>query len=674
MNNRDVRCPKRPDGSSLEYPDLGSITNVTANKSVNSGFESKVLIDVMNEIEGKCVTIIRQCKSQYPVVDKSNEKSWITSIDQDNKVVLAHTIEKSEFPILYNTPRMCDPGITESKNWSLQNYIETRLFLFKYKYNNGKNIVGRNTNTCSTQILFDFRPFIFSMSEPGTRTKLYINQWIQPSESRKIGFQSFVLISKKPIQPKDTTLNIFTKMVKNIQARTLGKGGTQSFRNGGNALNIGTDDASISAFLKFIQDYDGVGFIEDDNSRYLPPINNRATLNISLTNDVIRIFYFDLIHDEVVRKDEVFRNFKTRFLNEFRAFGNNEKAIQAGPTGKTIVAKSYSFYQSILRNRASSSGKIDYKSANGTTPLRQIPAFFKTVGDLAQYMYAGKYNTFVASGDRMGIAVGLYVNAKSGVPVRCMIEDSITGFVVYTNKENIRFRSRDTCASKVPGGNACVKNSSLKISSKEFEDGLKKSLKPGELRIVDEIEAKKPKGTRELYKLARVNNLNDSAVKNLLMKINADGKISTNANMKRVLNTILNKYKNKPNTEISRKAVNLKSTLFPTNIRTTRSGAQYNMRKQNLNSFLRRLGVSNQTKYLNQLDRPNSNLNTIKSQARKDVYRNSVNKLTNMTNTEKKNIMNKMNLPGSNVNSILRMARNVNTKRKGETLKRKRTA
>ena len=669
-----VRCPKKPDGSSLEYPDLSSITNVTANRSTSSGFETKVLIDVMNEMEGKCVTMMRQCKSQYPVVNKSNEKSWITCIDQENKTVLAHTIEKSDFPILYNVPRMCDPGITESKNWSLHHYIETRLYLYKYKYNNGKNIAGRNTNTCSTQILFDFRPFIFSISDPvANGKKLYINQWIQPSD-KKLGFQSYVLISRKPIQQKNTTIDIFKSMIKRFQERVLGNSGTSSFRNGGSALNIGTDDASINAFIKFLQDYDGVGFIENENSPYLPPKNNNAKLDIPLTNDILRMFYFDLTHDEIVKKTEVFRNFKTRFLNELRSFGDKGQAIQVGPTGKTITQRSYSLYQSLLKNRLSSSGKSDYKTFNGKTPLRQIPAFFKTVGDLAQYMYAGKYNTFVASGDRMGLALGLYVNAKIGVAVKCMIEDTSTGFIVYTNQENIQFRPRKTCATTISNGKAaCVRNNALKITSQEFEDGLKKSLPPAGLRVVDEIEAKKSRGSRELYKMARVNNLNDSVVRNLLTKINADSKVNTNSDMERVLNDILNKYKNKPNSEISRKAVNLKSTLFPKNVRTTRSGVQYNSRKQNLSTFLNSLRVSNKTKYLNQLNRPNSNLNTIKAQARKESFRNALNKLTNITNSEKKNIITRMNQPGSNLNTLYKTALNMNTKRKGGGQKRKRT-
>lgn len=664
-------CSRQPDGSSLEYPDLSSITNVTAGRGATSGFESKVLIDVINEIEGKCISIMTQCKSLYPQVDKNNEKSWITSIDQDNRIVLAHTIEKSEFPILYNTPRMCDPGITESKNWSLQNYIETRLFLFKYKYNYGKDIVSRDTNRCMTQVLFDFRPFIFSISDPTNGgKKLYINQWIQPSD-KKMGFQSFVLISRKPISQKYTTLQIFKSIVKKIQSRRLGEGGTQSFRGGGNNLNIG--NTNIDGFLKFIQDYDGVGFIEDENSSYLPPKNNKANLNIPLTNDILRMFYFDLIHDDVVKKSEDFRNFKLRFMSELKTFGDNQQAMQVGPTGKTIVGRSYAYYKSLLKNRLSPSGKIDYKYANGSSPIRQIPAFFKTVGDLAQYMYAGKYNTFVASGDRMGIAVGLYVNAKSGIPVKCMIEDSITGFIVYTNQSNITFRSRDSCSTRVVGGTACLRPESTRINGKQFVDNIKKSLKPEQLRVVEEIEARKPRGSRELYRTARVSNLNDSAVMNLLAKINSDGKISTNADMERVLKNILNRYRNKPNSEISRKATNLRSTLFPSNIRTTRSGAQYDLRKQNLNRYLIELRIQNRNKYLNMLNKPNSNLNTIKGQARRDAFKIALNKLTNITNMEKTNFRSKMNQQGANAKTIYMQAVNMNRMRKSGGAKRRRT-
>ena len=42
-----VRGCNKPDGSSLQY-DLSEVRNVTNNASAKSGFEAKILIDVMN--------------------------------------------------------------------------------------------------------------------------------------------------------------------------------------------------------------------------------------------------------------------------------------------------------------------------------------------------------------------------------------------------------------------------------------------------------------------------------------------------------------------------------------------------------------------------------------------------------------------------------------------------
>lgn len=131
VNN--VRSCAGPDGTFVDYPDLREFGQDQAlnNTRITSGFESRILVDVMRALRSRCVSMLDQCKSLYPDVTPQTQYNWLTSIDQDNKVGLAHTIEQSNFPILYNTPRMCDPGITMSKNWSLTNYIETRLFLFK---------------------------------------------------------------------------------------------------------------------------------------------------------------------------------------------------------------------------------------------------------------------------------------------------------------------------------------------------------------------------------------------------------------------------------------------------------------------------------------------------------------------------------------------------------------
>jgi len=87
-----------------------------------------------------------------------------------------------------------------------------------------------------------------------------------------------------------------------------------------------------------------------------------------------------------------------------------------------------------------------------------IPAFLKTLGDLSQYVYAAKYQTVVATGDRMGVGAGLYINAKSNKKVKCMIEDSTTGFVIYSGFTNLKFRRRSTCNVQVNDTQACSLN------------------------------------------------------------------------------------------------------------------------------------------------------------------------------------------------------------------------
>src|SRR6056300_2006147 len=116
-NNR--RCDV--DGSKMYYK-INDIANVTVNKT--GGMEAKFLIDTLKAIRGQCFTVHQQCKGLYPVVSgKDQGRKWLTSIDQDNDISLQHTLDKSDIPILYNTPRFCDPGMTKSKNWSLKNYI-----------------------------------------------------------------------------------------------------------------------------------------------------------------------------------------------------------------------------------------------------------------------------------------------------------------------------------------------------------------------------------------------------------------------------------------------------------------------------------------------------------------------------------------------------------------------
>ena len=169
--------------------------------------------------------------------------------------------------------------------------------------------------------------------------------------------------------------------------------------------------------------------------------------------------------------------------------------------------KSFSNYRSVLSMK--NEVKTAFKGRGNKrkeVDIPQYPAMFKTIGDLSQFIYAGKYNTIVASGDRMGIATGLYVNAKMNVAVKTMIEDGITGFVVYTGKSDVKFQSRSSCVDIK--GSACMLNSSVKISKERFEEESKKYLPQNIRDGVNRIERTKPKLPRGFKSLAQLVNKN----------------------------------------------------------------------------------------------------------------------------------------------------------------------
>ena len=653
MTTPVVGCNK-PSGSSLQY-DLSKVRNVTENASTKGAFEAKILIDVMNELEGKCVNMVAQCKSQYPNFDKSQEKEWITSIDQDNKIVLAHTIENADFPILFNTPRMCDPGITESKNWSLQNYIETRLYLYIYKYKN-KNITPRNSSRCSKKYIFDFRPFTFSMSLKGKR--IYVNQWIVQSKAKR-GFQPKTSFSLKPGPPENvpSSTSIFKLMIQEFQTRKLGKEGTAAFREkGGLSLNLG--NKTYDDFINFLKAYDGIGF---DG---IAPKNGSTIQNINLTDDVLRMLYFDLIHDEVVKKSQKFEVFKERLVDEFRNFKSD--VIQVGAPGKTVVGRSYAKFGSILNKTRNNQGQSinsvivqktkkksggnnnnnnnnNEKTKNAT--LKQIPALFKTFGDLAQFLYAGKYGTFVASGDRIGIATGMYIGAKMDLPIKCMIEDSVTGFVVYTNPPPFNYKTRGPCTKNISNAKSCLINANTKVNSKFIQNGIMNTLNDTAKKVVLELERTKPRIFAETLNSAVVpqllaTNNGKRTVMTQINRINENG-ITTQLS-KNYLNAIIKNRNQTRAQNVKQKALGVKSKLFPNNASATRAGTSISPVKltnnqQNFINFMStfRVFTSDQKKtYLN-LYNKSTNKNSLRARIKKESYKIKIRNMSGLNNSQK---------------------------------------
>ena len=464
MSNNN-RCAVQDTGKI--YYNLDSIdVKVDPTKTRATAFEAAFLGDVIDEITGSCFTIQENCKSQYPMVDKSNYTTWITSIDQDNRIALAHVLEMSKVPILYNTPRLCDPGMTMSKNWSLKNYIETRLYAFKFKYNMGRDILPRNQNNCYPSVYFDFRPFEYKLELPLPRNArgkqqpkpLYVTEWItvEGSDVSGLGYTPHMRISNEPYGESHSTEAIFKQMVKSIILTPLGASKSSVVKN---AINIGPNNnksnsslnSYITNFIQFIKNYDGVVFD-------IPAVTQMQS--VKLTDRAISVLYYDLIHDSVFdKKTYGLAKFKATLKKQFytmaQASGTIEEQVNE-LIGAGTAKKSHDTYgksgASILMRAYG--GGLRVNSRRQTIKL--VPSIFKTLGDLSQFIYAATYNTVVASGDKMGLATGLFVCASNGRKLKLMMEDAVTGFVLYTGFDTINFVSKTSCISQPSG--VCSRN------------------------------------------------------------------------------------------------------------------------------------------------------------------------------------------------------------------------
>jgi hypothetical protein len=459
------------------YYDINSIdvkADPTQTKATN--FEAIFLASVIDEITGSCFTIEENCKSQYPLVTNSNSRNWLTSIDQDNRVGLAHVMETSKVPILYNTPRLCDPGMTVSKNWSLKNYIETRLYAFKYKYDQGKTLSNRNQNgkDCYKSVYFDFRPFEYKMRLPNPANKnaveeIYITEWItvEPGNDGGLGYTPHMRVSNRPFTTSNSskyqTKIIFRQMIKKVLSTRLGNNNRSIIKN---SINIGPNvsnnglvsnasmDAYIDNFIRFLNKYDGIQFDISPKT---------GTQTLTMTDRAISVLYFDLIHDSVFKKTQyTLLDFKKNFKKQFIQISKTKNGIAKGVmevnflVGAKMAQKSHETYGgqtgNILINTWGGGITTDGKGRE----IKNVPSIFKTLGDLSQFVYAVTYDTVVASGDKMGMATGLFMTASNNRKLRLMMEDTKTGFVLYTGFPEIQFVSRSTCLK--PTGGACSRS------------------------------------------------------------------------------------------------------------------------------------------------------------------------------------------------------------------------
>ena len=546
MNNNQKKCV---DGSTIYY----NLETIPENVVTKGPFEAVFLGNVISEMSEGCLFVKQQCKSQYPVVNAQNWRQWITSIDQENRISLAHTIERSGIPILYNTPRLCDPGISVSKNWSLRNYIETRLYMFKFVYDYGRNFKPTQNATCYPTNIFDFRPFQYILALPGSETPLYVTEYITVDEStKKAAFTPHMAISKFEIKPKVSgTEQIFEDMVKFvIVGEEYGKNkksiSNQSYYLGP-ANNSGMNMSNfMRMFKKFIQEYDRVKFVGETGL-----LNNRTGLHqtINLTDDVMRVMFYDLIHDGVITKRYKFSTFKKKFINEFKnfkGFGNGIVSFKEW-VGATTAANSWKAYKSVLEpTREVKTKKVKRKDGYRNVEIRQFPAIFKTLGDLSQFMYASRYGSIVASGDKMGLGAGLYINAKNGRTVKCMMEDAITGFIVYTGMQNIDFTTKSGCGNlRNANSGTCLMKNAINVKPQSVATQIIQSIPQKQKSDANAIVAAKPRvpGGKRLIKLWLNQDINRNTATTVLNTIDKFKNFWDDSDISKI-KTVLNKMRN----------------------------------------------------------------------------------------------------------------------------------
>jgi hypothetical protein len=542
MNNNQRKCV---DGSTIYY----NLETIPENVVTKGPFEAVFLGNVISEMSEGCLFVKQQCKSQYPVINDKNWTQWITSIDQENRISLAHTIEKSGIPILYNTPRLCDPGISVSKNWSLRNYIETRLYMFKFVYDYGRNFKPTANATCYPTNIFDFRPFQYKLALPGSEKPLYVTEYITvDKDTKKAAFTPHMAISKFPIKSKfSSTEQIFEDMVKFVivgeeYGQSRSSISNQSYYLGP-ANNSGMNASNfMNRFKKFIQEYDRVKFVGESGL-----LNNRTGIQtINLTDDVMRVMFYDLIHDGVIIKSYKFSTFKKKFINEFKNFNGFKRGIVSFKewVGATTAANSWKAYKTILEpTREVKTKKVKTKA--GIAEIRQFPAIFKTLGDLSQFMYAARYGSIVASGDKMGLGAGLYINAKNGRTVKCMMEDAITGFILYTGMKDIDFTSKSGCGNlRNANAGTCLMKNATNVKPATIATQIIQSIPQNQKSGANAIVAAKPRvpGRKRLIKLWLNQDLNSNTATAVLNTIDKFKNFWDDSDIVKI-KTVLNKMR-----------------------------------------------------------------------------------------------------------------------------------
>jgi hypothetical protein len=160
------------------------------------------------------------------------------------------------------------------------------------------------------------------------------------------------------------------------------------------------------------------------------------------------------------------KTFKKQFIQMSKTKNFPAKGVMEVDflVGAKMAQKSHDAYGGKTGNMLLNTWNGGMKRDGKGKEIKNVPSIFKTLGDLSQFIYAVTYDTVVASGDKMGMAAGLFMTASNNKKLRLMMEDTKTGFVLYTGFPKIQFVSRSTCLS--PTGGVCSRsNNTIKNKS-----------------------------------------------------------------------------------------------------------------------------------------------------------------------------------------------------------------
>jgi hypothetical protein len=161
-------------------------------------------------------------------------------------------------------------------------------------------------------------------------------------------------------------------------------------------------------------------------------------------------------------------------------------------------------------------------------------------------MYASRYGSIVASGDKMGLGAGLYINAKNGRTVKCMMEDAITGFIVYTGIQNIEFTTKSGCGNlRNTNSGTCLMKNATTVKPQSVATQIIQSVPQNQQRYANEIVAAKPRvpGGKRLIKLWLNQDINRNTATTVLNTIDKFKKFWDDSDISKI-KTVLNKMRN----------------------------------------------------------------------------------------------------------------------------------